>query len=258
MIKLSIIIPSWKDPFLIKTIDSILSNSGLGSDIEIIVVLDGYWVENIIEDPRVRYLHLGKNRGMRGAINAGVSISRGEYIMRTDEHCMFAKDFDKIVLKTIQPNWIVTMRRYFLDPVKWEVMDIPYVDFEKLVIQGGVKFAGQKWPSRDKKYAKIGIAETMAMQGSVWIMPHKWWNDVIGELQTEGYGPLYQDSHEMIFKSWKAGGKMVLNKHSWFAHKHRSFSRTHQHTEKDTAGWSYALNKWRDYYEKEIRPKWKI
>ena len=84
MIKLSIIIPSWKDPFLIKTIDSILSNSGLGSDIEIIVVLDGYWVENIIEDPRVRYLHLGKNRGMRGAINAGVSISRGEYIMRTD------------------------------------------------------------------------------------------------------------------------------------------------------------------------------
>ena len=127
--KLSVIIPSWKDPLFIKTIDSILVNSGLGNDIEIIVVLDGYWPNfEIRNDPRVRYVHLGKNRGMRDAINAGVSVARGEYIMRTDEHCMFAKDFGRIVLENIQDNWIVTMRRYCLDPVKWEVMYKHYVD----------------------------------------------------------------------------------------------------------------------------------
>lgn len=40
---LSVIIPSWKDPLLQKTIDSLLENAG--GEIEIIAVLDGYWPE---------------------------------------------------------------------------------------------------------------------------------------------------------------------------------------------------------------------
>ena len=255
--RLSCVIPSYKDPLLHKTIDSLLGNSELGDNLEIIVVLDGYWAR-VKDDDRVRVVHLGKNRGMREAINAGVSVSRGEYIMRTDEHCVFAKGYDRILTETCQPNWIVTARRYFLDPVKWQIMDIPPIDYEKLVIQGGIKFSGQKWPERTEERKDVLIDETMAMQGSMWLMPQKWWNDVIGELQTEGYGPLYQDSHEMIFKTWKAGGKMMINKNTWYAHKHRSFSRTHQHTKTDTDGWGYYLKLWKDYYEKEIRPLWKI
>ena len=118
MVKLSVVIPSYKDPLMFKTVESILSSSGLGDELEIISVLDGYWPSTTIQDPRVRFLHLGRNRGMRGAINAGVLIARGDYIMRTDEHCMFAKDFDKVILETIEDNWIVTARRFFLDPVK--------------------------------------------------------------------------------------------------------------------------------------------
>lgn len=258
---LSVIIPSYKDPLLIKTIDSVLANAG--TDIEVIAVLDGYWTHDIRNDPRVRYVHLGRNRGMRGAINAGVAVSRGEYIMRTDEHCMFADNFARIILETIQPNWIVTMRRYFLDPVKWEVMNEPYVDYEKLVIQDNKKFSGQRWESRSKERANIMIDETMAMQGSCWAMSRKWWNDVIGELKTEGYGPHIQDSHEMVFKTWKAGGKLMLNKTTWFAHKHRNFPRTHNNgtpenpANSEQAG-KYSLDIWREYYEKEIVPKWGI
>ena len=75
-IKLSVVIPSYKDPLLVKTIDSLLVNSELGDQLEIIAVLDGYWPEfELRGDPRVRYIHLGQNRGMRGAINAGVLIS---------------------------------------------------------------------------------------------------------------------------------------------------------------------------------------
>jgi glycosyltransferase involved in cell wall biosynthesis len=260
--KLSVIIPSWKDPLITKTIDSLLVNSKLGDDLEIIAIFDGYWPDfEIRGDKRVRYIHLGKNRGMRGAINAGVSIARGEFLMRTDEHCMFAEGFDKEMTDSCQDNWIMTARRYFLDPVKWERMDIPPVNFEKLVIQEERKFSGQRWRSRDE--IKEPIAETMAMQGSMWIMSKEWWDKVIKELQTEGYGQMYQDSHEMIFKTWKAGGKMMLNKKTWFAHKHRSFSRTHQEGTKENpanreTGWLYSLEVWRDYYEKEIRPRWKI
>lgn len=257
---LSVIIPSYKDPFLHKTIDSILENAT--GEIEIIAVLDGYWTLPK-QDPRVRVVHLGKNRGMRGAINAGVDVARGEFIMRTDEHCKFANNFDTILTSQCEPNWIVTARRYFLDPIKWEIMDIPPIDYEKLVIQGGVKFAGQRWNSRTEERKDIPIDETMAMQGSFWIMPHKWWNDVIGQLQTEGYGPLYQDSHEMVFKTWKAGGKLMINKNTWFAHKHRSFSRTHnngtpENPSKNEQCWAYSLSQWRDYYENEIKPMWNI
>jgi glycosyltransferase involved in cell wall biosynthesis len=267
MIKLSVVTPVYKEPFIDQTIKSLLDNSALGNELEVIRVLDGYWPDKpMIEDDRVITVHLGKNRGMRGAINAGVSVARGEFIMRTDCHCMFGNGYDAILTSQCQPDWIVTARRYFLDPIKWEVMDIPYVDYEKLVIQkteGGEKFSGQSWRSRDEQRKDIPIDETMAMQGSMWVMPHKWWDDVIGELQTDGYGPAYQDSHEMIFKTWKAGGKMMLNKNTWFAHKHRDFPRSHQEGTKENPwiredSWAYAIKIWKDYYTKEIKPKWGI
>src|SRR3990167_6870117 len=113
--RLSCIIPSYKDPLLHKTIDSLLNNSELGNDLEIIVVLDGVWPSQAIkDDDRIRVVHLGKNRGMRDAINAGVSVSRGEFIMRTDEHCMYAKGFDRILTDTCKKDWIITARRYYL------------------------------------------------------------------------------------------------------------------------------------------------
>lgn len=259
---LSVIIPAYKDPLLHKTIDSLLGNAE--GEIEIIPVLDGYWPETTIRnDERIKVLHLGQNRGMRGAINAGVAIARGEFILRSDQHCAFAQGYDRVLTETCQPNWMMTATRYFLDPVKWEVMDIPPVNYEKLVIQGGKKFAGQRWKERDEERKGIMIDETMAMQGSMWVMPRAWWEKVIVELQTEGYGQMYQDSHEMIFKTWKAGGKMMLNKNTWYAHKHRSFvAGRHEGTKENPSirneSGLYALSVWRDYYEKEVRPRWGI
>ena len=248
----SIILPSWKDPLLTKTIaDLLLKAEG---EIEIIAVLDGYWPDfELINDPRVKYVHLGKNRGMRGAINAGVLVSKGEFICRMDEHQMVGQGFDKILAKTCRDNWIVTPRRFFLDPVKWEVMDLPPVDYMKLKISGG-KFTGVARSGDDKRK----IQESQAMQGSFWFMKRKWWDDVIGELQTEGYGPLIQDSHEMVFKTWKAGGALVVNKNTWHAHKHRSFARTHNSgTTENPAnceqGYAYAIKVWGDYYNQLVK-----
>lgn len=257
---LSVIIPSYKDPLLLKTIDSLLVNSALGDALEIIAVMDGYW-QAVQDNKQVRVVHLGHNRGMRRAINAGVSVSRGKFIMRTDEHCMFGNGFDKIMCDSCDPNWIMTARRYFLDPVNWEVMDKPYVDYEKLVIDKREKFTGDPWRSRTLERQSIPVDETMAMQGSMWLMPRAWWDSVIGELQTDGYGPHYQDSHELVFKTWKAGGKLMLNKNTWFAHKHRSYPRTHnegtvENPSNKHEGWKYALDTWKDYYYKDILPAW--
>lgn len=261
---LSCIIPSYHDPSLHKTIKSILDNAT--GEVEVIVVLDGYWTE-IIDDPRVKVLHLGKNRGMRDAINAGVSIAKGEYLMRTDEHCSFAKGFDKEIIDNMEDNWIVTPTRYELDPIKWKRMNLPPVNFTKLVIQNVSddikKFTAVPWKERDEEMKDVMIGETLGMQGSCWFMKKSWWDKVIGELQTEGYGQLIQDSTEMIFKTWKAGGKMMLNKNTWHAHRHRKFGRMHNNGTQENpancdAGYAYAIKIWGDYYEKEIKPKWKI
>jgi hypothetical protein len=102
------------------------------------------------------------------------------------------------------------------------------------------------------------IDDTMGMQGSCWIMKKSWWEKVIGELQDEGYGPQNQDSMEMVFKTWKAGGRLMVNKNTWYAHKHRDFQRTHNYTRAQSKpGWTYSINLWNDYYQ-EIRKKWNV
>ncbi len=263
--KLSCVIPSngGKDIYLQKTIDSLLENSELPPDqFEIIVVLDGGWGFPLKDHPQVRILHLGKNRGMRGAINAGVSIATGEFIARSDEHCSFGKGWDRILTETCEKNWIVTPTRYFLDPEKWEIMDKEPINFCKLVIQGDGekrKFSAAAWPERDQEFKDVMIAESMGMQGSFWMMPKILWDTVIKELQTEGYGPHIQDSHEMIFKIWQAGGKMMINKNTWHSHKHRSFQRTHNYGIAEAApGYAYALKIWEPYFNDVIKPLWKI
>lgn len=258
--RLSVVIPSYKDPLLQKTINSLIENSELGDDLEIIAVLDGYWPKVQLEDhPRLRILHLGQNRGMRGAINAGVDIARGEYIMRTDEHCMFAPGYDRVLLERFKDNWIVYPVKYSLDTEKWEVMDKPPNVYNKLLIdKTHGKFSGVNWKTREKQRKDKLIDESMAMQGSCWVMKRSWWDKVIGELQTEGYGPLYQDSHEMVFKTWQAGGKLMVNKNTWYAHKHRDFNRTHNYGTKEAKpGWQYSLDLWGDYY-KEIKERWQV
>lgn len=254
---LSCIIPSYKDPLVHKTTQSILDNAV--GEVEVICVFDGYW-DTPIDDPRVKVIHLGKNRGMRGAINAGVSIASGDILMRTDEHCSFAKGFDKVIAESIKDDEIVVPTRYFLDPRSFTRMNLPPVNFAKLVIKGG-KFTAENWKERDEEMKDVMVGETMGMQGSCWFMKKVLWDNVIVELQTEGYGHLIQDSHEMVFKVWRAGGRLMLNKNTWYAHKHRKFPRTHNNGAPEnpancTDGYKYALDVWGDYYYDVVCPKW--
>ena len=265
-IKLSVILPSYKDKYLIPTIQSLLDNSQLGEQLEVIAVLDGYWRADIPADPRVRVVHLGANRGMRGAINSGVAVARGEFIARSDEHIMFSPGYDKVLTDCCGPKDIVTGRRYFLNPETWSIMEEKgYIDCEKLTIQdvgnGIRKFAGQNWKSRAEKYKDEDIIEAQAMQGSFWVMPRKHWETTIVELDTKGYGPLYGDSHEVVFKTWKVGGRLLYNKKMWYAHKFRDFSRTHQMGTKENParaeeGWTYSLSVWEKHWLEEVKPKW--
>lgn len=251
---LSIVIPSYKDPLLKKTIESLLLNAR--GDIEVIPVLDGYEPDEYVEDPRVNYIHQ-ENTGMRGAINKAVANARGEYLMRTDEHCVFGVGYDLLLTEGMADNWVVNPRRYRLDVNKWQVMKLPPIDYEKLLIERyHNKFHGVEWTNKTIANKGTLIDEDMAMQGSCWAMPHAWWDKVIGELSSDGYGTHYQDSIEMLFKTWQAGGRLMINKKTWYAHKHRDFPRTHHYpNSKARACWDYAIEVHGDYYRDVIYPK---
>lgn len=240
---LSIIIPSYKDPDLQKTIDDLLEKSE--GEIEVIPVLDGYIpAVPLKKDPRVHVLKLEKNQGMRAAVNAGVAASKGEYILKTDAHCSFDKGFDIKLLSKIEDNWIVTPRRYKLDTGKWKVMDEPPVDYERLVTDRADKISGVYWTSRAIQRKDILIDETMVFQGSCYLMSKKHW-DFLGGLQEKGYGSFAQEPLEICLKTWLSGGKVMVNKATWYAHKHRKFGRTYRTNSPEIeAANKYSMDFW--------------
>lgn len=253
--KLSVIIPSYKDPSLLKTIHSFLKTSELDSNKEIVVVFDGYRpLFDLPELANLHYVFLGKNRGMRGAINAGIAVSRGEYVMKVDEHCNFAQGFDRALVENCPDHGLITAARYALNPITWENLEGHPTLYEKLIIHEG-RFVGVRWRRRDQKRKDLALDENMAMQGSCYLMRRDWW-DKIGILQEEGYGPFSQETAEVLFKTWENDGVLLTNKLTWYSHKHRSFRRTHKLQNKHSGGNAYALAMWQRYYEEVIAPRW--
>jgi len=239
--QLSVIIPSYKEPHLQQTINSLRENAD--GPIEIIAVLDGYHTP--ITGATVLELPHG---GTRNAINKGVALSRGEYIMKTDGHCMFAKGFDTALLSHIDDNWVVVPRRYKLDVEKWERTDDRAIDYEKLIIHPDYhKFHAEDWKYRTAQRQNIPLDETMLFQGSCWLMKRDWFE----ELDDQNYGTFTMEPLEIGMRTYERGGKLMVNKSTWYAHRHRDFNRTWRPDTKEIErGNAYALQRWMPQYEK--------
>ena len=135
--KLSIIIPSRKELFLNETIKDVLKNAT--GDVEIFPILDGYEPDELVEDPRVKYIRLPEQSYMqkRHGINAGVAMASGKYVMSLDAHCLVAKGFDEVLIKYHQDNWVQIPRRHRLDAENWCIQKQsdtrPPIDYEYIM-----------------------------------------------------------------------------------------------------------------------------
>jgi glycosyltransferase involved in cell wall biosynthesis len=231
----SIIIPSRNEKYLAKTIESLLVSAK--GEFEIIAVLDGYWLDKPIEDPRVIYIHLGKSYGMRNAINSGVAIARGKYILKCDAHCLFAEGFDIELSSYIKQNWVVVPRRKRLDATNWSIQDTDKadVDYEYLCYpgtDGSAGLHGMVWEARAKERKNFLIDDNMSAQGSCWFMFREYFHEL--ELEDEeNYGTFNHEFQEIGLKCWLSGGKVVTNKKTWYAHLHKN---------KETGGRGYSLD----------------
>jgi len=231
---LSVIIPSRCDEYLQKTVDDVINKAE--GEVEVIVVLDGHWPEKMLEENKqVKIVHHGTvhdNYGMRETINRGVAVSTGDYIMKTDEHCLFHKGYDRRMISEMEDNWVVVPRRYRLDAEKWKLttetendkrlpidyMFITYPFVNRFDWRKGLY--GQEWREKYHHNKKIPIDDTMSWQGSCYLMSRKHW-DNIGEMDSIGYGPFNNEAQEIGNKTWLSGGRLVVNKNTHYAHFHK-------------------------------------
>lgn len=238
--ELTIIIPAYKDKDLQRTIDDIRAKAETSP--EIIVILDGYEA-NINGATVVRH---PKRLGMRASINDGAKMASRKYLLKCDAHCIFDQGFDTKLLKEIQDNWVVIPRRYKLDTDKWQICedDSGPIDYERLVIDRPEKISGIPWRQRAEERKDVLIDETMVFQGSCWLMSKNHW-DRLGGLQEAGYGTFTQEPIEIALKTWLGGGQVIVNKTTWYAHKHRKFKRTYHFNHQEIeAGNKYSQDFW--------------
>lgn len=228
----SVIIPSRQPEFLQQTIDDLLSKAE--GEVEVIVVLDGYWPNPMLrDDSKVIILHQGTihgSLGMRAAINAGVAIARGQYIMKIDEHCLVSQGYDKRLVATCQDDWLVVPRRYRLDAENWKIIedgrtpiDYMYVSYpyrKLLDSTSGLYGAEDKTRYRERK--NVEIDDLMTMQGSCWFIKKDYFHKLFPKGMDSGnYGPFNHEAQELSNTVWLSGGRVVVDKACHYAHYHK-------------------------------------
>lgn len=226
MPRTSIIIPSRNERFLVPTVHDVLAKAT--GDIEIIVILDGYWPDpQLPDDPRVVILHRGDAQGMRPGINAAVQIARGRYLMKLDAHVMVAEGFDDVLAAEYQEDdWILTMRRFALNPERWAIdtsnskypVDYHYLSYpHERPGDPTCGLHGTPWTARREERADILLDDEMSSQGSGWFMSRSHW-DRLGEMDIASYGNFVHEFQELGLKTWLGGGAVKVTKRTWYAH----------------------------------------
>jgi len=267
MINLSIILPAFHEPYLNRTIDSILENAV--TNIEIIPVIDAYEPEEPVRTgTNITTVYHKENRGMRGSINSGLSVAQGKFIMKLDSHCIVASGFDKVLTEDCEENWLMIPRRYSLNESKWEVdkdryaRDYHYFTFPEESGWGKAIFIGE-WSGMDKARRDIEIDDTMAFQGSCWFANRKYFMTHVGFLDDspETYGSIAEDQLEIGLKYWLNGGEVKVDKRTWYAHlskrghhyQSRRFSRLHKRDEQYVKSSEWATKHWMNNQEEDMK-----
>ena len=223
--KVSVIIPSINEPYLTQTIRDVLLKAA--GEVEVIAIIDGKYPEEEVDDKRVKYRHFQDGfetgHGKRQCMNAGALIATGKYFFFLDAHCMVCEGFDEILKADCDDNWIVTPRRYKLDPEKWAILEDGKgaVDYMYLCYPprnpNKTTIDGFPWRERAIQRLNIEVDDDMINQGSACFMTSQHFFRM-GFMDVKHFGGNFQESQETCLKTWLSGGRVVRNKKTWYAH----------------------------------------
>lgn len=255
MSKVSIIIPArGESPDNLKrTVDSAL-NSATG-DVELIIGYDGGGILGFPLDSRIKVINFPGVVGIKTNINAMAAMATGKYIYKSDAHCSFGKGFDEILQQDMEPDWIVMPRFKILNGETWGLQErdgqVEYYDYFYLCCPftdpKGFRFkAGGHWKERTRERdgwisggSPLGwLDETPQIHGSGWFMERDHYFRLGGFPNVDPHGHAMEPIN-LALKNWLRGGKVMVNKNTWYAHLHQRGDRRGYHMSKEQENYTY-------------------
>ena|SRR3990167_1813964 len=245
MAKTSIIIPARGESLdnLSRTLESIGQNAT--GDYEIIVGFDGPVDYKIPTNDKLRVINFPGVVGIKTNINAMAAMATGKYIYKSDAHCSFGEGFDEALQVDMEEDWIVMPRFYVLNGETWQWQDERFYDYFYLCCPltdpKGFRFrAGGHWPERTEERLDVPIDETPQIHGSGWFVSKDHYFGLEGFPNIDPYGHA-QEPIWLGLKNWLAGGKVMVNKKTWYAHLHQQGNRRGYHMDREQENKSYDL-----------------
>ena len=243
MYDLSILIPSRNEMFLGKTIQDIFENSS--EKTEVIVVLDGQLpLEPIPDHPRLTLIYHSTSIGQRAATNEAARLSNAYYLMKADAHCAFDKGFDTKMMNDMQDNWTMLplMKNLHVfnwvcknghsryqspsgvcrdcgEPTEKDIVWISKNNPRSTAYRFDTTLHFQYWNDYKNKQ-KGNLVETMSAQGSCFMLTRDKYFEL--NMSDEKHGSWGQQGTEIACKTWLSGGKLIVNKNTWYAHMFRT------------------------------------
>jgi glycosyltransferase involved in cell wall biosynthesis len=240
---LSIIIPSRNEMFLGHTIADILQH--IEADTEIIAILDGELpTEPIPDNPRLTLIQHFQSIGQRAASNEAAKLSNSKYLMKVDAHCAFDQGFDRKMLKKMEDDitmvpvmrnlhafdWVCPEghRRYqgpsgdCKECGKPTIMDVVWIAKKNpastfYCFDKNLHF---QYDNERGRTLKGDLTESMSIQGSAFMVTRQKYFEL--DLCSEDFYSWGQQGVEVACKTWLSGGRVLVNRNTWYAHMFRT------------------------------------
>ncbi|RJR28669.1 hypothetical protein C4564_04555 [Candidatus Microgenomates bacterium] len=255
--KTSILVPSRGENFEISPGTTVLQRTvqdiydKATGNFEVLVGFDGPPYQDFPDYPNLKVIKYPDVVGIKTMINSLAAMAHGKYIYKTDSHCSFGKGFDEILQYEMEEDWIVMPRFYVLSPSTWEWQDSRFYDYFYICCPftdpRGLRFkAGGHWPKKTAEKLDIPIDETPQIHGSGWFMSKDYYFNTIGGFPNiDPYGHA-QEPIWLALKNWLGGGRVMVNKKTWYAHMHqqannRGYTMDNRQTK---ISYSLAANYW--------------
>lgn len=271
MAKVSILIPSRNEKWLKNTLDNIYENAT--GDFEVIVGFNGKTDYPLQGDyPNLTLIYESQDIGLKPMINKLANLATGKYIYKSDAHCAFGEGFDEILQENMEENWVVTPRFKIIKD-DWSIqtrdgeeefydyfyLSCPFTDPKGLRFKAGGHWKERTFERNPNPFLTQTVSptneipeidETPQIHGSGWFVKRDYFFNILGGFpETDPFGHA-QEPIWLALKNWLIGGKLMVNKKTWYAHLHqdskdRGYPEDRSHTEKtynDTAS-HFLLNK---------------
>lgn len=210
--KVSVLIAARNEPHLQRTITDAFDKAK--GEIEVIAVLDGYRPDISDHKNQILIYH-PEFIGQRPAINQAARLATGKYIFKVDAHCLFDEGFDVKLAEDCKYEWTAIPRRYGIIKDGWKRRPgkIDYMRLTSPYEKGDMGLRAVAW--MDYKDSSL-ISDVMTCQGSGWFLyRERFWEH--GGLD-ERHGHWGAMGCEIGNKAWLSGGRLIVNKKTWYAH----------------------------------------